>query len=102
MSRTFATLPVANIKFTSSEGSPADFLLGGTIIAGQPFHVVAVRLVERKERGGGMIQGLPANASDEAKTYYENILSVNEGYLETIKIPGQSGNWALEVFPYAE
>ena len=101
MSRRIASLPVSNIEFTSSEGSPADFLHGSVTIARYPFHVVAVRLVNRRA-GGHMVQGLPANASVEATAYYEDIVSMNEGYLETIKIPGQSGNWALAVFPYAE
>lgn len=100
MSRTIATLPVTNIEFTSSEGSPADFLHGSTRIAQRDFHVVAVRLVERKV-GGSSEQGLPAKASPEAKAYYEDILSLNDGYLETIKIRGQSGDWAIAIFPYA-
>ena len=100
MSRTIATLPVTNIEFTSSEGSPADFLHGGTRIAQQDFHVVAVRLVERMVDGFSE-QGLPTNASPEATAYYADILSLNEGYLETVKIRGQAGDWAIAIFPYA-
>jgi hypothetical protein len=101
MPRTSATLPVTNIVFDHSEGSPADFLHGSINIAGQPFHVVAVRLVERKV-GGFSEQGLPAKASPEAEAYYADILSMNEGYMKTIKIRGQSGDWAICVFPHAD
>ena len=101
MARRIATLPVSDIEFTSSEGSPADFLFGYVRIANRDFHVVAVRLVERKE-GREMLQGLPAKASPEATAYYANILTMNEGYLATIKIPGYSGDWAVTVFPFAD
>jgi hypothetical protein len=101
MPRAIATLPVANIEFTSSEGSPADFLYGYVRIAKRDFHVIAVRLVERKV-GATLEQGLPAKASPEATAYYANILTMNEGYLATIKIPGYSGDWAVTVFPFAD
>jgi hypothetical protein len=117
MFRRIAALPTSSVEFDSSWGSPPDCLSGRVFIANTPFQVLAVRLVNRRGRsvGGSAFgrikqgraevlgeQGLPVNASDEAARALRHIRSVDDGYLETVKIPGQSGNWALAVFPYAE
>ena len=97
MPRTSATLPVTNIVFEHSEGSPADFLLGSINIAGQPFHAIAVRVVERNN-----IQGVPTNASVMARVWYEAMQVMDAGFKHTVRIPKHPGNWTLVISPYTE
>ena len=95
--RTSASLPVSNIDFGESEGSPADFLHGTVHIAGVPFHAIAVRVVERNN-----IQGVPTNASDMARDWYEAMQVMDAGFKHTVRIPKHPGNWTLVISPYTE
>jgi len=97
LARTIATLPTSTIKFDSSDGSPADCLQGVMELGGVPFHVIAVRVVERSN-----IQGVPTRASDMARDWYDTIQAMDPGFKHTVRIPQMQGDWVIVVTPYTE
>jgi len=97
MARVNARISATDIVFDHSEGSPADYLHGSIDIAGKPFHVIAVRVVERNNE-----QGVPTRASDMARDWYDAMQVMDAGFKHTVRIPKMPGDWTLIVTPWTE
>jgi hypothetical protein len=97
MARVNARISATDIVFDHSEGSPADYLHGSIDIAGKPFHVIAVRVVERSND-----QGVPLDASDMAQDWWYIMQEMDAGFKQTVRIPKMQGDWVIVVTPFTE
>ena len=68
-------------------------LKGSTTILGVNHHVV---FVEVQDNDGEQV------AVNDPDNYLDDILRLNDGILETVRIPGMAGEFAVVVYPYAD
>lgn len=92
-----------SIDITAKRVRPQDvelgWMLGMVVINGVPHHLELVRVVDIQNLDGCFVQE-PYNSQVDTSRFPE-LRQSPPGRYETIKLPGQPGDWVACVFPYA-